>query len=270
MLPPLLQFALVRPETIQVAYQISPVLFLYDKEYLGADPEPNALPKLWRSSVVRRLASSMAADTLQTRQPRMWSEAITGSEYDAQHAEARLKGITTMGDAVRSSDRLSVFSSAFPSNTDTGVRRFHSMRLNSSAECLPIPAQDFPETCDGDMPFEGDYMAKAGEEDAVRVRWCVPGNYSRYPFSDSRDRQDIAEELFLDVSVVMEGIVGSSYPSHKINFTIACTGNTTRGYFELPNHFNQHRPGPLLDVWPSNDEIQQNFDDEIYEWDPEE
>jgi hypothetical protein len=45
------------------------------------------------------------------------------------------------------------------------------------------------------------------------------------------------------------------------NFTLHCKANTTRGYFELGNSQNNFTYGPLLQKWPSVEEVKLDFND---------
>jgi hypothetical protein len=43
------------------------------------------------------------------------------------------------------------------------------------------------------------------------------------------------------------------------NFTTRCTAGSTRGYFELGNHFNSFAYGPLIEKWPEPEVIEIEF-----------
>ena len=45
------------------------------------------------------------------------------------------------------------------------------------------------------------------------------------------------------------------------DYTMHCTVSTTRGYFELASQHNNNTFGPLLEKWPSPDELAANFND---------
>jgi hypothetical protein len=164
------------------------------------------------------------------------------------------------------------FVSAFPNYTDTGVLREHVMRLNSSAECHAIDETSFPATCTGPDPFVASYDSSNDISDNkynafvayndFSIDICVPGDLSASPWTLSRDRQDISEDLYIKVLVGSEtcqycGLLESwGMPT---NFTVRCNASTTRGYFELPNWQNDFTPGPLLSEWPDVDTLKKDF-----------
>jgi hypothetical protein len=128
----------------------------------------------------------------------------------------------------------------------TGALTQHALRLNSTSKCSVISNEIFPVVCPGPRPFSANYSPPG-----LSINVCVPGNYTENPFPPHRNRQDIKEELFLDV-------IAHPYTySDKIqsNFTLSCEVNTSRGYFELGNYQNGYKAGPLLDKWPSLDNL---------------
>ncbi|KAF1925694.1 uncharacterized protein M421DRAFT_69417 [Didymella exigua CBS 183.55] len=149
------------------------------------------------------------------------------------------------GSAVRYED-LGEFVAALPSKTTTGALREHIMRLNSTASCTSVDMSAFPATCAGGNPFQASLQYKAlydwGNSDAniSAVDICAPGDLGRHPWTLSRNRQELSEEVFLKIT-------GDNYR----NGVIHCTGQTTRGYFELGNVHNGGAFGPLLEKWPS-------------------
>jgi hypothetical protein len=92
---------------------------------------------------------------------------------------------------------------------------------------------------------------------------CVPGKVGTFPWTLSRNRQTITEEIYLDIWD------GENLPEFErspsglvdINTTVRCEAKTTRGYFELGNMYNNNTFGPLLDQWPSPEEMQEDFND---------
>ena len=148
------------------------------------------------------------------------------------------------------------FASALPNNTNTGILREHVMRLNSTVDCKPIDEESFPSPCDGPSPFVTSFD-KPGN---LSIDICVPGNFSATPWTLSRDRQDITEDLFIKVLVGNRSEV-LDYELEMVvsNFTVQCTANTTRGYFELANWRNNFTAGPLIDKWPDNETLWNEF-----------
>lgn len=165
--------------------------------------------------------------------------------------------------------KLRYFVSAFPNNTDTGVLREHVMRLNSSAECKTIDEVAFPKTCDGPDPLMASYSSQVKAPRYLynstgfgnfNIDVCVPGNLSASPWTLSRDRQDITEHLYIKVHVDYETVLAwDLFGSSPVNFTVHCTANTTRGYFELPNFRNDFTAGLLLEKWPDTETLENDF-----------
>ncbi len=92
----------------------------------------------------------------------------------------------------------------------------------------------------------------------VGLRVCVPGEYGVHPWNLTRHRQDLAEELFLDVLAPVNYI---NLGYLRSNFTLHCHAGTTRGYFELGNYRNNYTYGPLLSQWPALAEMEMEFND---------
>ncbi|KAJ3557923.1 hypothetical protein NPX13_g9828 [Xylaria arbuscula] len=107
-----------------------------------------------------------------------------------------------------------------------------------------------------------DHAAVATVQPDISMRWCVPGNYTTSSWSDSRSREDISEDMFIDVFVPTGAYdEGESVQS----FTTHCSANTTRGYFELPNFHNDLTHGPLLDNFTIHDRYSTTYNDIPYD-----
>jgi hypothetical protein len=225
---------------------------------LGQDHGPYAISQVRRDVVNNEVMSRMTVESVGGIQPRLWfDEAASTLKYPYHVTVLDGSFESYSGSYSFSNDKLYHFASAFPSSVDTGALRYHATRLNSSISCTTIDNTTFPETCSGSRPFVGDYTLGGGSNGNARVRWCVPGAYDVSPWTLSRNRQDITEEMYIDV---VETIPKSSSDFYVTN-AMHCIANTTRGPFELPNAFNQHKPGPLLDNWPSQQEIAASYND---------
>jgi hypothetical protein len=149
------------------------------------------------------------------------------------------------------------YASALPIGTTTGVLRHHALRQHSTASCQIVPESSFPSTCPGDAPFTTTFS----HQDLV-VRICGPGSFQTVPWTLSRNRQNISEELWIDVATPGDRFRLSNGTSY-VAFTLHCTASSSRGYFELGNHHNGDVPGPLLEAWPSPDEMAVHFNDRM-------
>ena len=161
------------------------------------------------------------------------------------------------------------FVAALPNDTTTGILRQHAMRLNSSTNCNIIEEAHFPTTCTGTHPLVVSYISQdtpifrdPATFGNFTIDVCVPGDTHKTPWTLSRDRQTINEDMFVKVHVSAETYIEWTYYGgieQASNFTLHCSANTTRGYFELGNIRNDLVAGPLIDVWPDNETLWNNF-----------
>ncbi|GLA41284.1 hypothetical protein AnigIFM63309_009372 [Aspergillus niger] len=213
---------------------------------VGLDPEPAALEYMPQSLAVQQVAKKTQLVSELDVQPYLWPEQWT-TINDAQAIE---RGTFFWYDESFPSDKY--FVSALQNGTNTGVLRQHAIRLNSTSACEAVHPSAFPQTCSGDRPF----VTNLSAPDALDIRICAPGAFGQTPWTRSRDRQDISEELWIDVVQQITGWI-----VEQSNFTLRCTTNTTRGYFEISNYKNGNNPGPLLEKWPSPEVLKQDFND---------
>lgn len=78
----------------------------------------------------------------------------------------------------------------------------------------------------------------------------MPADMRVSPWTNTRNRQDFSEELFLNVTFNhnLRYALHEYDPQRILNLAMfRVTVNTTAGYFELPNYMNGQLPGPLLD-----------------------
>ncbi|KAI1378985.1 hypothetical protein F4677DRAFT_410243 [Hypoxylon crocopeplum] len=216
---------------------------------VGFDPEPADMPRLERDLILQDVLGHLVTVSDLEPQPNLWPINPDKSGF--------LDGYVTPLDrrmfsvySADGGDPEGFFVTALENGTNTGVLREHAIRLNSSVHCEHIPESDFPLPCQGGRPFE-----IGVERPGLKLNVCVPGNSSQFPFTSSRHRQDITEDLYIH----LEGPHNLTY-IHD-NFTVHCTVSTSRGYFELGNQQNLYVYGPLLDRWPDPHDIATNFND---------
>lgn len=210
------------------------------------------MPSLLRDTVLQDVLSSLATTTDLEPQQNLWPTNPDSSEW--------IDGYTVPPNR----QKLFVYSSSFgqnpegffvtslPNGTNTGVLREHALRLNSSVSCEAIPRSEMPDPCPGARPFET-HVKRSG----VELNICAPGDSDEFPFTPSRHRQDFSEELYIDFNMDRSMVLSTN----NDNFTTHCTSSTSRGYFELGNVWNDYVYGPLLDKWPSPDEMEKDFHD---------
>jgi hypothetical protein len=233
---------------------------------IGVDIEPAQMANTYHAEILPRITAELASVSVDQDQPSVWSDYSPGRlqrymSYD--HTSAQTTPLRnwifpptfySSGDKERTLSRF--FLSGMPNNATTGTLRQHAMRLNSSVGCSKIAKTDFPVPCPGEEPFTATYeMAND-----ISVRICVPGKLGVFPWTLSRNRQDIVEALYLDM-----------WDTHKYraldldgddtDSTVRCEVKTTRGYFELGNLRNNATYGPLLEKWPDADVMARDFND---------
>ncbi|PYH32803.1 uncharacterized protein BO87DRAFT_361993 [Aspergillus neoniger CBS 115656] len=249
---PAIQSILIKYEDITIATCWEMPVWTCDPSNIativGLDPEPAALESMPQSLAVQQVAKKTQLVGELDVQPYLWPEQWTTID----DAEAIERGTFFWYDESFRSDRY--FVSALQNGTNTGVLRQHAIRLNSTSACETVHSSEFPQTCSGDRPFVTNLTAP----DTLDIRICAPGTFGQTPWTRSRDRQDISEELWIDV---VQQITDFSASAEQSNFTLKCTTNTTRGYFEISNYKNGNNPGPLLEKWPSQEVLKHDFND---------
>lgn len=220
-------------------------------QVVGFDPEPSDMQFMPQDIAVSIVQDKIRTVNNMDIQTHLWPEKW----YNIDDADQAIRG-----SLFYMLPNENFFVSALQNGTTTGVLREHAIRLNSSSGCTNLPRSEYPATCAGDRPFETGFIA----DGILEVRICAPGAYGMTPWTISRDRQDITEELWIDVFLPqISDWIEVVRPSEGIdfNFTLHCTSNTTRGYFEVPNTQNGNNPGQLLENWPSEENIFQDFND---------
>ncbi|PTD10170.1 hypothetical protein FCULG_00007547 [Fusarium culmorum] len=115
------------------------------------------------------------------------------------------------------------------------------------------------------MPFFAIFNHTGFATSGVKATVCVEGNQSAVPWTRSRDRQDINENMWLRLEVAQQldgsRVDGQALLQDVTAFNLSCRASSTRGYFELGNHWNNQVFKPLLEKWPIRDDIRMNFND---------
>lgn len=210
---------------------------------VGWDIEPAEYAELLVQDMSQKLIGDLADVSFNDPRPHLWSNT---SDRDAR---------TQLLDDITNTS----FVAAVPQGTTTGVLREHAMRFNSSVACNRIPRSQFPSACEGDNPFTRSFTHSGNQ-----TRICVPGTVGIPPWTLSRDRQELSEDLFLDILEEAQVREEPGYPGTgnlTSDLTLHCTVHTTRGYFELGNYRNNYTWGPLLDVWPDSESMETEFND---------
>lgn len=217
---------------------------------LGIDLEPAQLAIVPASSIMPRIKTELSQYRSQTTLEHLWQER---SESRGRPA-ANMQNLAEAG-----------FVTVLPADSTTGILRQHLMRMNSNVTCTNLTLSEFPSTCTGTKPFQGswDYVNYYTSYNGT-LDICAPGDTAKHPWTLSRNRQDITEDLFFKYrEEYYPGRFGDTMIKEEV---FHCKAETTRGYFELGNVYNGEQYGPLLDKWPSNGSTSQYHDYFTGEW----
>ncbi|OTA78493.1 hypothetical protein M434DRAFT_402231 [Hypoxylon sp. CO27-5] len=219
---------------------------------IGYDPEPADMPRLQRDLVMQDVLGRLVTVSDLEPQPNLWPINPDSNNWIDGYTTPPNRRIFMVYSTDFTLNPDGFFVTALDNGTNTGVLREHAIRLNSSVHCEHISRSEFPSPCPGAQPLETRI-----DRSGLRLSVCAPGNASQFPFTPSRHRQDISEDLYVDLEVSLN----TASQAYADNFTVHCTASTTRGYFELGNERNHYVYGPLLDRWPDPDDIAKNFND---------
>jgi hypothetical protein len=232
---------------------------------IGVDMEPAQMDQIHHDAFLSRMASDLVTVSLNAEQPHLWSDEMTAgawSRSDSQWTHILNDMFKSLrpwlpGFTMGNSELPRFFVAGIPANLTTGVLREHALRFNSSIECKEIDGASFPSPCPGEGPFSV-ILQKAND---TRIRVCVPGKVGNFPWTRSRNRQDLSEELYLDLLDDNDSGAGGIRNIHTISSTVRCVAKTTRGFFELGNTWNDDTYSSLLDQWPSRGPMLEEFND---------
>ncbi|KAM6515407.1 hypothetical protein FSOLCH5_009634 [Fusarium solani] len=257
---PPLQSVLVRDETIPIV-TCTPSRCYGDRDswIVGNDADPEALAKSWRKWIIQRTSEKIISVNTKDTQQYLWTDTpywLPETKYSSALSRDRgnfewALGLETLNDDDEPEPLF--FASSVPNGTSTGILRQHAVRMDSKATCTK--GHSSPSGCKGTWPFTASLSLPY-----TNVEVCVDGDQDTNPWAISRDKQEIKETLWLQVSSWNPDPYDGSD-----NFTIRCESVSRRGWFELPNHHNGYKPGPLLDLWPSKEELARDFNEYIYE-----
>jgi hypothetical protein len=217
------------------------------------------MPHIYHKKFLPRLAAELASISADKEQPNLWAGQMPEDTLRVPYHSNQYRSLRSwlLGTHVYPDPGSAFFVTGLQANSTTGVLRQHAMRMNSSLQCEFIERGSFPVPCPGEDPFSVT-LQRANE---TKIRVCVPGKVGTLPWTLSRNRQTITEEIYLDIWDGQVGPESERYNLVNINTTVRCEAKTTRGYFELGNIYNNNTFGPLLDQWPSSEELQEHFND---------
>ena len=227
---------------------------------IGPDPELDQIATVPLINVVTEAAGNMILANGDAYQSQLWADTTVNSLNNRLVELLVSNDLSVVGEQENPS-AFPFFVSSYSNGTNTGVFREHALRLNSSLICTNQTS--FPDQCQGDSPFKVSYSGRVEKRpsywQSFNYQVCLPGDYTASPWNLTRNRQDIFEDLYMKFEAWNEPPNETSFM--YVNATYRCTANTTRGYFELPNIWNDNAAGDLLTKWPSKKETSQTFND---------
>ena len=201
---------------------------------LGNDLEPAQMANLPAHSIVPRIVTDLSTIEAGVTLPNFWR---TPDDYSFRGASNLF---------LDHLDDESGFVAALPADTTTGVLREHIMRLNSSVSCTNLTVAEWPSTCSGTNPFQASFAYSESYYEGNRtIDVCAPGDMGKHPWTFSRNRQVLSEEVFLRFT----GRDADEEEVYRKDDVVHCTAQTARGYFELGNAYNGETFGPMLEKW---------------------
>lgn len=230
---------------------------------IGIDIEPAQTDFIYHNKFLRRITSDLASISLDEEQPNLWSDYMSREVWKrTQNSVSDVLGVKYRSlrpwlpkylfESQGSSPTF--FVAGLQANSTTGVLREHVLRLNSSIQCTNISVESFPSPCPGETLF----AVSLRRTNETEIRVCVPGKIGTFPWTLSRSRQVITEELYLDLR---DDIRRGCLIEEPVSTTMKCEATTTRGYFELGKKFNNDSHGPLLERWPTPEQMELEFND---------
>lgn len=223
---------------------------------IGFDPEPQELEKAPQSYIVHRTLQNIITVSSNDIQTRLWRENLDNPRGMMDTQRLAFRWIyndpeAEIGEEEKPGD---YYVSSILNGSDTGVLRQHAARMDSKAKCQY--EDSFPEECSGDNPFTYSYNSSMTE-----VRVCAEGSYDKYPFTRSRNRQEISERIWFSLLWIDEETHRDDGNRQMENYTMSCEATTRRGWFELGNYQNGYNPSGMLEQWPSPEEMEEDFND---------
>lgn len=199
---------------------------------------------------VAYLRSVLSSANLDDLQPNVWltypQDCSVAAESNSD-SSLPLACFTGAGGVTLTSMQDTPYAYVAPLSTtfNSGLLRQFSPRMNSSASFDIVDTKDFPSDCDR-LPgaFYTEYRSVPSESSnsSYILQACMPSNQSASlwtPIDPILLRQDLTEVLYLNISV-------SDSPRDARTNVFRVEMNSTEGYFELPNYFNDNTAGPLL------------------------
>lgn len=222
---------------------------------VGQDPEPPFLAHCPQNTVVQRTTNKLIDVRTFDLQVHLWRE-VSG-DYNVPDLDQMMN---TFAYYAIVDNNSTFFTSSVINGTTTGVLREHAVRMDTNVTCKLDP--NFPGICPGNRPFTTHIR-----ESGIDVSVCANGSYDSVPWRNTRDAQNVTETLWIRMEVDPEW----DYIYDDVDtFTLRCDAVSRRGWFELGNYQNGFTHQPMLETWPDDDAMLNQFNDlssDPFQWD---
>jgi hypothetical protein len=203
----------------------------------------------FKNTAVVRLRSMLESTNKDEFEPYLWAQhdnnewcynSEISCRYDQYDKTLDLLSSSAYSGVDSSTLWMTPLLSDFSSGVYAGPQ--YAPRINTTVSYTNITAGEWPSECTRDTEdvFFAEYH-KQIEYYKTDLVVCLPTNISSSPWNDTHNRQDITEELYLNISTN-----GGSSRAYGEGFYKA-TVKSSLGYFELPSVQNGYKAGPLLD-----------------------
>ncbi|KAI9376260.1 hypothetical protein BJX61DRAFT_530962 [Aspergillus egyptiacus] len=222
---------------------------------VGQDPEPPFLAHCPQNTVVQRTTNKLIDVRTFDVQVHLWRE-VSGDNNVPELDQM----MNTFAYYAIVDNNSTFFTSSVINGTTTGVLREHAVRMDTNVTCKLD--HNFPVICPGKRPFTT-HIRESGIDMSV----CANGSYDSVPWRNTRDAQNVTETLWIRMNVEPEW----DYMHLDIDtFTLRCDAVSRRGWFELGNYQNGFTHQPMLETWPDDDAMLNQFNDfssDPFKWD---
>ncbi|KAG9187419.1 hypothetical protein G6011_05290 [Alternaria panax] len=230
---------------LQTFARVTPAQMASKESFYGTDQVPD-LPTLIKNGqnngnpLVVRLRSILETTEEDQYEPFLWvKQKADRICQKASSGQCTYPGWQSSFLIISDTDQ-DVWFTPLVSDYNTGVydEPQYAPRINTAVTYANMTASEWPSQCVRDR--EGVFFAEyhgSSENYETHLTACMPVNISKTPWNATHDRQDITEELYLNVTA----------DSARNFYYYRVTAKTSLGYFELPSAKNGYRAGPLLD-----------------------
>ncbi|KAF1938824.1 hypothetical protein EJ02DRAFT_436865 [Clathrospora elynae] len=240
----ILQQSLVQRQTIQIPTRATDA-------FITLPDVPNLIKKEDSSgnTAVILLRSMLESASEDDFEPYLWTEPAASDPWNMNKYDELDRHLDLLSRASNDPQDKRTFFAPLVSDFSSGVYidSQYAPRINTTVEYTKISAADFPSACMRDI--DGGFFAEYNAQNrymGINLVACMPGNISESPWEATYNRQDITEELYLNVSKLYLNVSTTGVYSAYTDLYKA-TARSSLGYFELPSAHNGYKASTLLD-----------------------